>query len=66
MKNLFYMGGPFFMGILTIVLIVMVAWTIYHILPVVLNKEINLVKKAAKLNHIKTKLRKGDYDEDED
>lgn len=54
MKNLFYMGGPFFMGILTIVLIVMVAWTIYHILPVLLNKEIHLVKKAAKLKHIKT------------
>ena len=48
------MGGPFFMGILTIVLIVMVAWTIYHILPVLLNKEIHLVKKAAKLKHIKT------------
>ena len=54
MKNLFYMGGPFFMGILTIVLIVMVAWTIYHILPVLLNKEIHLVKKTSKLKHIKT------------
>lgn len=54
MKNLFYQGGPFFMGILTIVLIVMVAWTLYHILPVLLNKEINLVKKASKLKHIKT------------
>ena len=54
MKNLFYMGGPFFMGILTMVLIVMVAWTIYHILPVLLNKEIHLVKKTSKLKHIKT------------
>lgn len=54
MKNLFYMGGPFFMGILTIVLIVMFAWTIYHILPVLLNKEIHFVKKAAKLKHTKT------------
>jgi biopolymer transport protein ExbB/TolQ len=42
------------MGILTVVLIAMVAWTIYHILPVLLNKEIHLVKKAAKLKHIKT------------
>jgi hypothetical protein len=48
------MGGPLFMGILTVVLIAMVAWTIYQILPVLLNKEIHLVKKAAKLKHIKT------------
>jgi len=54
MKSLFYEGGPLFMGILTIVLIVMVAWTIYHILPVLLNKENHLVKKASKLKHIKT------------
>lgn len=54
MKNLFYMGGPLFMGILTVVLIVMVAWTIYHFLPVLLNKEINVVKTALKLKHVKT------------
>ena len=54
MKSLFYEGGPLFMGILTIVLIVMVAWTIYHILPVLLNKEVHFVKKASKLKHIKT------------
>lgn len=54
MKNLFYMGGPLFMGILTVVLIAMLAWTIYHILPVLLNKEFDTVKKASKLKHIKT------------
>jgi biopolymer transport protein ExbB/TolQ len=54
MKDLFYMGGPLFMGVLTVVLIAMVAWTIYHIIPVLLNKEINRAKKASKLKHIKT------------
>jgi len=54
MKDLFYMGGPLFMGVLTVVLIAMVAWTIYHIIPVLLNKEINFEKKTLKLKHIKT------------
>jgi len=30
MKNLFYQGGPFFMGALTILLIITTAWFIYH------------------------------------
>lgn len=54
MKNFFYMGGPLFMGILTVVLIIMVAWTIYHVLPLLLNKEINLSQTASKFKHIKT------------
>ena len=32
MKNLFFTGGPLFMGILTIVLIVMVVWVVVHTL----------------------------------
>lgn len=48
------MGGPLFMGILTVVLIAMIAWTIYHFLPVLLNKEINVAQTASKLKHIKT------------
>lgn len=54
MKNLFYMGGPLFMGILTAILIIMVAWTIYHFLPVLLKKENDISKSAARLKHIKT------------
>ncbi len=42
------------MGILTVVLILMVAWTIYNFLPVILKKEVNVSKAAAKLKHIKT------------
>lgn len=54
MKNLFYMGGPLFMGTLTVILILMVAWAIYHFLPVLLKKEINVTKTRSKLKHIKT------------
>jgi len=31
MKNLFYMGGPLFMGILTILLLVLLAMTVYFV-----------------------------------
>ena len=30
MKNFFFMGGPLFMSILTIVLVVMTVWILYH------------------------------------
>ncbi len=50
----FYMGGPIFMGILTFVLISMVAWTIYHLFPILTGKKINLTKTRLKLKHIKT------------
>lgn len=30
MRDLFYMGGTLFMSILTILLIIMVAWIVYH------------------------------------
>ena len=52
--KLFYMGGPLFMGILTFVLIAMVAWTIFHLIPVLSGKEINLLITKSKLKHIKT------------
>ncbi len=54
MKNLFFEGGPLFMGILTVVLIIMVAWAVYHFLPVLLKKEADLVKSKSRLKHIKT------------
>ena len=52
--KLFYMGGPLFMGILTAVLIIMIAWAIYHFLPVLTGKEINFSITKSKLKHIKT------------
>lgn len=54
MKNLFYMGGPLFMGVLTAILIVMAAWAIYHFLPVLTSKELNFSNTKSKLKHIKT------------
>ena len=30
LEELFFMGGPMFMGVLTILLIAMVAWTVYY------------------------------------
>ncbi|NCB09376.1 MAG: hypothetical protein EOM73_14585 [Bacteroidia bacterium] len=54
MKNLFYMGGPLFMGILTVILIIMVAWAVYHFLPVITKRDINFAQTKAKLKHIKT------------
>ncbi|HPF52173.1 MAG TPA: MotA/TolQ/ExbB proton channel family protein [Draconibacterium sp.] len=54
MKQLFYEGGPLFMGILTIIFIVMIAWAVYHFLPVLLKKEIVIEKTRARLKHIRT------------
>jgi len=52
--KLFYMGGPLFMGILTAILIIMIAWAVYHFLPVLTGKEINFSSTKSKLKHIKT------------
>lgn len=54
MKNLFFMGGPLIMGMLTAILIIMVAWAIYHFLPVFANKEFDAAKTAARLKYVKT------------
>ncbi len=54
MKNLFYMGGAAFMGTLTVILILMVAWTVYHFLPFFLKKDVNFAKTRSQLKQIKT------------
>lgn len=54
MKELFYMGGTLFMGTLTGILIIMVAWAIYHFLPAFTKKGVNLAQTKARLKHIKT------------
>ena len=54
MKQLFYEGSALFMSILTIVLIVLLAWAIYHFLPVILKKDISSSKTRERLKHIKT------------
>ncbi len=54
MKHLFYSGGPLIMGAITVILIVMIAWAIYHFLPVLTNKETDLAKALSRLKYIKT------------
>ena len=54
MKNLFFEGGPLFMGILTVVLIILIAWVAYHFLPALFKKEADSVKSKSRLKHIKT------------
>jgi hypothetical protein len=41
MKNLFYMGGPLFMSCLTILLIVMVIWIVYHFVAFYMVKKVD-------------------------
>lgn len=42
------------MGAITVILIVMIAWAIYHFLPVLTNKETDLAKALSRLKYIKT------------
>lgn len=42
MKNLFFMGGPLFMSILTILLVIMIAWFLYHFIAVYNSKQLSL------------------------
>jgi biopolymer transport protein ExbB/TolQ len=48
------MGGPLIMGTITLILIVMIAWAVYHFLPVLINKETDLAKALSRLKYIKT------------
>ncbi len=54
MKQLFYEGGVLFMSILTVILIVLVAWAVYHFIPVLLKGGGSTAKSRARLKHIKT------------
>ncbi len=42
MKNLFFMGGTLFMSILTILLVIMITWILYHFIAGYNSKESNL------------------------
>ncbi len=54
MKDLFYMGGPPFMSFVSVILIAMIAWTIYQALPIVLDKVTNIDQTRERVKHIKT------------
>jgi len=54
MKQLFYAGGPLFMGILTIVFILMLGWAIYHFAKTLVKKDVDFTTSRERLKHIKT------------
>jgi hypothetical protein len=44
MKSLFFMGGPLFMGILTLLLVITAGWIIYHLIIGYNSNQINREK----------------------
>jgi galactitol-specific phosphotransferase system IIC component len=54
MKQLFTAPGPLNMSILTIILIIMVVWAIYHFFPVLTKKEFDISKTKSRLKYTTT------------
>lgn len=54
MKELFYMGGPLFMGILTILLVILLAVTVYFIMAISSGKASDKVNFPHRLAYIKS------------
>jgi len=54
MKDLFFMGGPGFMAILTILLIITTAWIIYHFVIAYNSKQPNQEKLLRKIGYGKS------------
>lgn len=54
MKNFFYMGGPLFMGILTIILVVMFGWILYHFITGYTSKQLTLETVLRRLGYGKS------------
>jgi len=51
MKDLFYQGGPLFMSILTILLVIMTVWIVYHLVRVFQSQQLNREKVLRKLKY---------------
>lgn len=54
MKDLFYMGGPLFMGILTILLVIILAMTVYFVVTVVSGKSVGRENFRHQLTYLKS------------
>jgi flagellar motor component MotA len=54
MKDLFFMGGALFMGILSLLLIVMVSWIAYHLINVLFSNNTTLEKALRKVGYGKS------------
>ncbi|MUP36918.1 MotA/TolQ/ExbB proton channel family protein [Labilibaculum euxinus] len=51
MKEMFFMGGALFMGILSILLIVMVSWIAYHLIGALFSNNTTLEKAIQKVGY---------------
>ncbi|MFA6402732.1 MAG: MotA/TolQ/ExbB proton channel family protein [Salinivirgaceae bacterium] len=54
MKDLFFMGGPGFMGVLTLLLVITTAWIIYHFIIGYNSKQTNQEKLLRKIDYGKS------------
>ncbi|MFW5657517.1 MAG: MotA/TolQ/ExbB proton channel family protein [Bacteroidota bacterium] len=54
MKNLFFMGGPLFMGILTFLLVVMTVWIVYHTIKGYTSQQVQQEKALRQLKYGKS------------
>jgi len=54
MKNLFFEGGPTFMGALTILLIITTAWFIYHFVIAISSKQTDKEKLLRRIGYGKS------------
>lgn len=54
MKDLFFRGGPTFMGIVTILFIITTAWIIYQFVTAYNSEQVNLERALRKLGYGKT------------
>jgi hypothetical protein len=54
MRDLFITGGPFFMGLLTILLVIATAWLIYHFIVGFTSSQINKTDILRKLSYGKS------------
>ena len=54
MEKLFNMGGPGFMSVLTILLVIMVAWIVYHFVAAYPGKKMSLETALRKLGYGKS------------
>ena len=53
MKELFYMGGPLFMGILTVLLVILLAVTVYFVMLIGSGKAAGKINFPHRLGYIK-------------
>ena len=53
MKNIFHMGGPLFMGILTTLFLLMLVYSVISLIAILNSKDGDILKVRSRLAHIK-------------